>query len=119
MIVGFFIALIFMVMQVGIVSYLVYNLYSKNEEAIKSINEEDVKSAFNLRKVVVLENSVSLLFYGVLISDKEILHFGRGELLTVAILASIGVMMVYLYMFDNFIEKVKKFNENKKENIIA
>ena len=119
MIVGFFIALIFMIMQIGIVSYLVYNLYSKNEETIKSINEDDIKSALNLKKVVVLENSVSLLLYGVLISNREILDFGRGELLTVVILASIGVMMVYLYMFDNFMEKVKKFNESKQENIIA
>lgn len=106
-------------MQIGIVSYLVYNLHSKDEEAIKSINEEEVKYAFNLRKIIVLENSVSLLLYGVLISNKEILNFGRGELLTVAILASIGVMMIYLYMFDNFIEKVKKFNDSKKKNIVA
>ena len=60
-----------------------------------------------------------MLLYSVLISNKDILKFGRGEILTVAILLSIGVMIIYLYMFDNFIEKFKKFNNTEKENSIA
>lgn len=119
MVVGFFIALVFIVVQILIVSYLVYNLYCKKDEDIKSLDNDEIKTAINLRKVVVLENLVSLLLYCVLISNEEILRFGRGEILTVAILASIGVTMIYLYMFDKFLIKVKELNSCKKENIIA
>lgn len=116
---GFLSAMIFLVVQIGIVSYLIYNLYSQKEENYKDIGENDIKAAFNLRKMVVLENSASLILYGVLISNREILHFGRGEILTVSLLISIGLMMAYLYMFDNFMEKLKKFQEHNhnKENV--
>ncbi|MBI5997092.1 hypothetical protein [Clostridium perfringens] len=119
MVVGFFIALIFILVEIGISAYLVYDLHCKKDEDIKKLEKQDVKAVVNLRKVVVLENFVSLLLYSVLISNKEILKFGRGEMLTGAILLSMGVMMIYLYMFDNFIEKFKKFNNTEKENIIA
>ncbi|MDK0708362.1 hypothetical protein P5E62_12690 [Clostridium perfringens] len=119
MVVGFFIALIFIIVEIGISSYLVYDLHCKKDEDIKNLEKQDVKTIVTLRKVVVLENLVSLLLYSVLISNKEILKFGRGEMLTVAILLSMGVMMIYLYMFDNFIEKFKNFNNTEKENIIA
>ena len=119
MVFGFFIALIFIIVEIGISSYLVYDLHCKRDEDIKNLEKQDVKTIVTLRKVVVLENLVSLLLYSVLISNKEMLKFGRGEILTVAILLSMGVMMTYLYMFDNFIEKFKKFNNTEKENIIA
>lgn len=119
MVFGFFIALIFIIVEIGISSYLVYDLHCKRDEDIKNLEKQDVKTIVTLRKVVVLENLVSLLLYSVLISNKEMLKFGRGEILTVAILLSMGVMMIYLYMFDNFIEKFKKFNNTEKENIIA
>ena len=115
MVFGFFIALIFIIVEIGISSYL----HCKRDEDIKNLEKQDVKTIVTLRKVVVLENLVSLLLYSVLISNKEMLKFGRGEILTVAILLSMGVMMIYLYMFDNFIEKFKKFNNTEKENIIA
>lgn len=119
MVFGFFIALIFIIVEIGISSYLVYDLHCKRDEDIKNLEKQDVKTIVTLRKVVVLENLVSLLLYSVLISNREMLKFGRGEILTVAILLSMGVMMIYLYMFDNFIEKFKKFNNTEKENIIA
>ena len=119
MVFGFFIALIFIIVEIGISSYLVYDLHCKRDEDIKNLEKQDVKTIVTLRKVVVLENLVSLLLYSVLISNKEMLKFGRGEILTVAILLSMGVMMIYLYMFDNFIEKFKKFNNTEKENSIA
>lgn len=119
MVFGFFIALIFIIVEIGISSYLVYDLHCKRDEDIKNLEKQDVKTIVTLRKVVVLENLVSLLLYSVLISNKDILKFGRGEMLTVAILLSMGVMMIYLYMFDNFIEKFKKFNNTEKENSIA
>lgn len=119
MVVGFFIALIFIIVEIGISSYLVYDLHCKRDEDIKNLEKQDVKTIVTLRKVVVLENLVSLLLYSVLISNKEILKFGRGEILTGAILLSMGVMMIYLYMFDDFIEKFKMFNNTEKENIIA
>lgn len=119
MVFGFFIALIFIIVEIGISSYLVYDLHCKRDEDIKNLEKQDVKTIVTLRKVVVLENLVSLLLYSVLISNREVLKFGRGEILTVAILLSMGVMMIYLYMFDNFIEKFKKFNNTEKENIIA
>ncbi|SQC07202.1 Uncharacterised protein [Clostridium perfringens] len=115
----FFIVLIFIIVEIGISSYLVYDLHCKNDEEIKNLEKQDVKTIVTLRKVVVLDNFISLLLYSVLISNKDILKFGRGEILTVAILLSIGVMMIYLYMFDNFIEKFKKFNNTEKENSIA
>lgn len=115
----FFIALIFIIVEIGISSYLVYDLHCKNDEEIKNLEKQDVKTIVTLRKVVVLDNFISLLLYSVLITNKDILKFGRGEILTVAILLSIGVMMIYLYMFDNFIEKFKKFNNTEKENSIA
>lgn len=119
MVVGFFIALIFIIVEIGISSYLVYDLHCKRDEDINNLEKQDVKTIVTLRKVVVLENLVSLLLYSVLISNKEILKFGRGEILTGAILLSMGVMMIYLYMFDDFIEKFKMFNNTEKENIIA
>ena len=119
MVIGFFIALIFIIVEIGISSYLVYDLHCKKDEDIKKLEKQDVKTIVTLRKVVILENFVSLLLYSVLISNKDILKFGRGEMLTVAILLSMGVMMIYLYMFDNFIEKFKKFNDTEKENSIA
>lgn len=119
MVFGFFIALIFIIVEIGISSYLVYDLHCKKDEDIKKLEKQDVKTIVTLRKVVILENFVSLLLYSVLISNKDILKFGRGEMLTVAILLSMGVMMIYLYMFDNFIEKFKKFNNTEKENSIA
>ena len=119
MVVGFFIALIFIIVEIGISSYLVYDLHCKKDEDIKKLEKQDVKTIVTLRKVVILENFISLLLYSVLISNKDILKFGRGEMLTVAILLSMGVMMIYLYMFDNFIEKFKKFNNTEKENSIA
>ncbi len=109
-----FIALIFIIVEIGISSYLVYDLHCKKDEDIKKLEKQDVKTIVTLRKVVILENFVSLLLYSVLISNKDILKFGRGEMLTVAILLSMGVMMIYLYMFDNFIEKFKKFNNTEK-----
>lgn len=119
MVFGFFITLIFIIVEIGISSYLVYDLHCKKDEDIKKLEKQDVKTIVTLRKVVILENFVSLLLYSVLISNKDILKFGRGEMLTVAILLSMGVMMIYLYMFDNFIEKFKKFNNTEKENSIA
>ena len=119
MVFGFFIALIFIIVEIGMSSYLVYDLHCKKDEDIKKLEKQDVKTIVTLRKVVILENFVSLLLYSVLISNKDILKFGRGEMLTVAILLSMGVMMIYLYMFDNFIEKFKKFNNTEKENSIA
>ena len=119
MVFGFFIALIFIIVEIGISSYLVYDLHCKKDEDIKKLEKQDVKTIVTLRKVVILENFVSLLLYSVLISNKDILKFGRGEMLTVAILLSMGVMMIYLYMFNNFIEKFKKFNNTEKENSIA
>lgn len=119
MVVGFFIALIFIIVEIGISSYLVYDLHCKRDEDIKNLEKQDVKTIVTLRKVVVLENLVSLLLYSVLISNKEMLKFGRGEILTGAILLSMGIMMIYLYMFDDFIEKFKMFNNTEKENIIA
>ncbi|WP_195390875.1 hypothetical protein [Clostridium perfringens] len=115
MVFGFFIALIFIIVEIGISSYLVYDLHCKKDEDIKKLEKQDVKTIVTLRKVVILENFISLF----LISNKDILKFGRGEMLTVAILLSMGVMMIYLYMFDNFIEKFKKFNNTEKENSIA
>ena len=119
MVFGFFIALLFIIVEIGISSYLVYDLHCKKDEDIKKLEKQDVKTIVTLRKVVILENFISLLLYSVLISNKDILKFGRGEMLTVAILLSMGVMMIYLYMFDNFIEKFKKFNNTEKENSIA
>ena len=119
MVFGFFIALIFIIVEIGISSYLVYDLHCKKDEDIKKLEKQDVKTIVTLRKVVILENFVSLLLYSVLISNKDILKFGRGEMLTIGILLSMGVMMIYLYMFDNFIEKFKKFNNTEKENSIA
>ncbi|NGT01880.1 hypothetical protein [Clostridium perfringens] len=119
MVFGFFIALIFIIVEIGISSYLVYDLHCKKDEDIKKLEKQDVKTIVTLRKVVILENFISLLLYSVLISNKDILKFGRGEMLTVAILLSMSVMMIYLYMFDNFIEKFKKFNNTEKENSIA
>ena len=117
--IGFFISLIFIIVEIGISSYLVYDLHCKKDEDIKKLEKQDVTTIVTWRKVVILENFVSFLLYSVLISNKDILKFGRGEMLTVAILLSMGVMMIYLYMFDNFIEKFKKFNNTEKENSIA
>ena len=117
MVFGFFIALIFIIVEIGISSYLVYDLHCKRDEDIKNLEKQDVKTIVTLRKVVVLENLVSLLLYSVLISNREMLKFGRGEILTVAILLSMGVMMIYLYRFFNFFEKLNKFNKPKNEII--
>ena len=57
----FFIALIFIIVEIGISSYLVYDLHCKNDEEIKNLEKQDVKTIVTLRKVVVLDNFISLL----------------------------------------------------------
>ncbi|NGT79849.1 hypothetical protein G6Z06_12620, partial [Clostridium perfringens] len=52
----FFIALIFIIVEIGISSYLVYDLHCKNDEEIKNLEKQDVKTIVTLRKVVVLDN---------------------------------------------------------------
>ena len=56
----FFIALIFIIVEIGISSYLVYDLHCKNDEEIKNLEKQDVKTIVTLRKVVVLDNLISL-----------------------------------------------------------
>ncbi|WP_300349407.1 hypothetical protein [Clostridium sp.] len=119
MVLGFFAAIIFILIQIGIVGYLIYILYSKKDEDVKNFDEEDLKANLNLRKMIVIESLISLVLYGVLISNSEILTLGRGEVLTLGILILIGLMMVYLYLLDNFIIRVKEFHKNDEKKIIV
>ena len=119
MVLGFFAAIIFILIQIGILGYLIYILYSKKDEDVKSFQEEDIKANLKLRKIIIIENVISFLLYVVLISNSEILTLGRGEILTSGILILIAFVMVYLYLLDNFINRVKELHKNKEKNIIV
>lgn len=115
MVLGFFIILIFLAIEILIGIYLIYDLVYKKEKNIKTLKKDEVRSIIAFKKVIVLENFLSLLLYTLLINNKEILKLG-GEVLTLEILISMAVMTMYLYSFERFICKFKELNKLKKQS---